>query len=255
MSSVGSADVLEALGIRIDLTPEEAARSFARATLRFFLRAAISSGIRRSHPRENSAPNAASGQFSTSSARCIRRVRRRCSCSRCRTPELCGPMARAQRRGGPWRCAARSMANVTNSNARPRVRSEFSRSAAHRLHTDAGKFPFAAGAARFARRRQTVEHRDLPPHSGRRRARDHATRCCSMPARFVRRRNKNHSAEGSDLAAATIDGGHPGQNWRNWRSAVGRAETPSISALGLTPRLNGRNLRQIASEIAHALFV
>ena len=70
-SSVGSADVVEALGIRVDLSPAEAARSLREHELRVFLRADVF--IRRSkisRLRGNSAPSAASAPFSTSSARC-----------------------------------------------------------------------------------------------------------------------------------------------------------------------------------------
>ena len=44
-SSVGSADVIEALGIRVDLSPAEAARSLREKNFRLFLRAEFSSGV------------------------------------------------------------------------------------------------------------------------------------------------------------------------------------------------------------------
>ncbi len=46
-SQAGSADVLEALGIRIDLTPLEAARSLRDPPLRLFLRAQLSPGLQK----------------------------------------------------------------------------------------------------------------------------------------------------------------------------------------------------------------
>ena len=44
-SSVGSADVIEALGIRVDLTPAEAAHSLREKKIRVFLRAEFSSRV------------------------------------------------------------------------------------------------------------------------------------------------------------------------------------------------------------------
>ena len=70
-SSVGSADVIEALGIRVDLSPAEAAaRRCANTTSRFSSRRIFIRRSKTSRPRGNSAPSAASGRFSTSSARC-----------------------------------------------------------------------------------------------------------------------------------------------------------------------------------------
>jgi hypothetical protein len=69
-SQAGSADVLEALGIRIDLTPEEAARSLREHNFAFFFAPNYHPAFKNISPRENSAPNAASGRFSTCSARC-----------------------------------------------------------------------------------------------------------------------------------------------------------------------------------------
>jgi anthranilate phosphoribosyltransferase len=70
-SQAGSADVLEALGIQIDLTPEEAARSLRERHFAFFFAPNYHPAFKNiSIPRENSAPNAASGRFSTCSARC-----------------------------------------------------------------------------------------------------------------------------------------------------------------------------------------
>ena len=44
-SQAGSADVLQALGVRIDLTPAEAARSLKEQNFAFFLCAQLSSGV------------------------------------------------------------------------------------------------------------------------------------------------------------------------------------------------------------------
>ena len=69
-SSVGSADVIEELGIRVDLSPADAAHALREHGFAFFSRRIF---IRRSkafRPRGNFAPSAASGRFSTSSVRC-----------------------------------------------------------------------------------------------------------------------------------------------------------------------------------------
>jgi len=79
-SQAGSADVLEALGIKIDLPPEEAARSLRDRTSRFFSRQIIIPRSKTFRPREKSAPSADNGRFSICSARCsIPRDRPQCS--------------------------------------------------------------------------------------------------------------------------------------------------------------------------------
>lgn len=70
-SQAGSADVLEALGLKIELSPEAAARSLRERQFAFFSRRIITRPSGTSAPRASCAPNAASAPFSTFSVRCL----------------------------------------------------------------------------------------------------------------------------------------------------------------------------------------
>jgi len=69
-SQAGSADVLEALGIKINLSPAEAARSLREHSFAFFFAPNYHPAFKHIAPARNSAPGAASAPFSISSARC-----------------------------------------------------------------------------------------------------------------------------------------------------------------------------------------
>jgi anthranilate phosphoribosyltransferase len=69
-SPIGSADVMEALGIPFDLGPEDAVRSLRRHGFAYFFAPKYHPAFGISFPRASSARNAARPRSSTSSARC-----------------------------------------------------------------------------------------------------------------------------------------------------------------------------------------
>jgi len=69
-SSVGSADVIEELGIGVDLSPTDAALALREHGFAFFFAPNFHPAFKTSRRRGNCAPRTDSGPFSTSSARC-----------------------------------------------------------------------------------------------------------------------------------------------------------------------------------------
>ena len=208
-SPIGSADVMEALGIPFDLGPEEAARSLREHGFAFFFAPKYHPAFRHIIPARKLCAERGQSTIFNFLGPLLNPARPSAALIGVPRPDLCEPLARVLQTLGMRRAmvvcgavpgeggAVRYLDEL--SPLGPTTIAEFYQERALTCFDAApGVVPAAAGGAgRSARRRPRGQRRDHPPHPARRGARPEARR---RPAQrrcgVVRRRPHAHDGRG-----------------------------------------------------------
>ena len=200
-SSVGSADVVEELGIKVDLSPAEAARSLREHNFAFFFAPKFHPAFKNIAPARKLCAERGQRTIFNILGPLLNPARPSASLVGVPRPELCEPLARALQSLG----VRRGM--VVCGLAEGKYLDELSTLGANHVaefYQERGlavsslspeNFPLQAGdAGRFARRRQIGERGNHPPHFSRRRARPKARRGFAQRRRRAVRRGQGKIA-------------------------------------------------------------
>ena len=209
-SSVGSADVIEELGIRIDLSPADAARALREHGFAFFFAPNFHPAFKHIAPARKLCAERGQRTIFNFLGPLLNPARPSAMLVGVPRPELCEPMARALQSLGVRRgmvvCGIRSGAESNSGRTfharRKHDRGILSGTRFCGFEFVAGKFSVATGdAGGFARRRQNGECGNHPPHFPRRRTRPQTRRGSAQRAAALFVAGKTKSlAEGWDLA-------------------------------------------------------
>ena len=208
-SSVGSADVIEALGIRVDLSPADAARALRERGFAFFFAPNFHPAFKNIAPARKLCAERGQRTIFNLLGPLLNPARPSAMLVGVPRPELCEPMARAlqslgARRGmvvcgaiGNRQSAIGNYLDELSTLGDKSRRGILSGARFCGFNLVAGKFPVATGdAGRFARRRQNRERGNHPPDFARRRARAEARRGFAQCRRGVVRGGQSEIAGG-----------------------------------------------------------
>ena len=216
-SQAGSADVLEALGIKIDLSPEEAARSLREHNFAFFFAPNYHPAFKNISPARKICAERGQRTIFNLLGPLLNPARPSAMLMGVPRAELCEPLAHVLQSLGVRRamvvCGKVSGVGFLDelSTLGENTIAEFYQERGFTVSTTLPEqFPLATrDARRFARRRQNCERRNCPPKFCRgeeRGPKRDAVLLNAAAALFIAGKTKS-LVEGWDLAGETIDGG------------------------------------------------